>query len=299
MSPLSRRRFVQSTALATALAPLRAWPESNRPIQDSVQNPEPFLVDVNAYVSRWPFRRLQADDPADLVSQLRRSGVKRAWVGNLEALLSKDTAGVNARLAETCQREGDLLVPFGSVNPSLPDWEEDLRRCNEVHHMPGIRLHPNYHGYTLEDGRFRRLAHAAHERGLLLQIAAEMEDSRTQHPLLQVPPVELSPLGELAKNLPELPIVILNSSVSTPLATRLAGAGQVYFDTARQEGLAGINRALTSIPLERLLFGSFAPLFYYQANLYKLRESVLTEAQLSAIAFGNADRLTGRAGAST
>jgi uncharacterized protein len=254
---------------------------------------KPKMIDVNVYLSRWPFRRLSCDETPALVAKLRSLGVVQAWAGSFDALLHRDMAGVNARLADECRRHGDgLLIPFGAVHPKLPDWQEDVCRCQEQHQMPGIRLHPNYHGYKLDDPEFVRLLDLAAERGLIVQIALTMEDERTQHPLVQVPHVDVAPLVEHARRLPKLRIVLLNAfrSLRPEKVDKLAGAG-VSFDIATLEGVGGVGKLVQQIPADRILFGSYAPFFYPESAVLKLQESALGGLERQAIARENARKL--------
>ena len=252
------------------------------------------MTDVHVTLSRWPFRRLPLDETPVLVDALQSLGITQAWAGTFDGLLHKDVASANTRLAEECAARGaGVLLPFGSVNPKLPDWEEDLRRCAESFGMRGIRLHPNYHGYTLDDPVFARLLHLATERKLIVQIATAMEDERMMHPLVQVKPVDVDPLKTVLAGVPGARIVLLNAlrTVPFPILSTIIGAGEVYAEIASLEGVAGIANILQRMPVERLLFGSHAPLFYPEAALLKLHESSLTDDQSNAIRSSNAQRL--------
>jgi len=247
------------------------------------------LIDTNVNLFRWPFRRLPDDEPAALASRLRAQGVTAAWAGSFEGLLHNDIAGVNERLAAACA-ENNLFVPFGSINPLLPDWELDLRRCHEEHKMKGIRLHPSYHGYTLDSPPFAELLHRASGLGLLVQIALIMEDERTLHPLMRVPPVDVTPLPALLRDLPQLELMLINAfrSIRLEEAKRLAKAGHVAFEISMLEGLGGLHNLLQQVSIDRILFGSHAPFFYFESAALKLKESALTEEELTLIRSGNA-----------
>jgi predicted TIM-barrel fold metal-dependent hydrolase len=252
------------------------------------------IIDTNVNISRWPFRRLAGDETPDLVARLRQRNVVQAWAGSFDGILHKDIGGVNARLAAECNTYGKgFLAPFGSIDPKLPDWQEDVRRCAQDYRMPGIRLHPNYHGYELKDPVFTELLHVAAANGLMVQLVVSMEDIRTQHPLMRVPPVDLSALAQVVKGQPSTRLILLNwwPALRGPQIRPLADAGELYFDLAMLEGIEGVARLVEQIPAERVLFGSNFPLFYFEAALLKVQESGLPETVKTRLFEGNARRI--------
>lgn len=253
-----------------------------------------MIVDTHVSLSRWPFRRLPSDETPALIERLRRHGVTQAWAGSFDAILHRDIGGVNARLAEECRRHGGtILKSFGAVNPKLPDWREDLRRCVEDYRMPGIRLHPNYHQYELTDPVFAELLHAAAARGLIVQIAVSMEDMRTQHPLVRVPVVDLTALPALMKREPRAKVQLLNwwPALRRQSLQAFLEAGTVIFDIATVDGIEGIARLVERLPPERVAFGSNFPLFSIDAALLKMQESGLAENTKKVLLEGTARSL--------
>ena len=287
---ITRRTFIAASGAAGALNLSNTVTAQKQQLPEQVER----CVDVNVSLFRWPFRRLPCDETPKLVNKLRSQGVTSAWAGTFEGLFHKDLRSANARLVKACRTQGGgILVPFGSINPMLPDWQEDLRICAETHRMPGIRLHPNYHGYKLHEPEFERLMSVAADRRLIVQIALHMEDERMMHPLMRVDRVDAAPLVGLLPRWQGLPVVLLNALNAPPddQLTQLTATRQVHVETATLEGVGGLARLLATVPLHRVLFGSHAPFFYFESAALKLQESPLGVVQRAAIKYKNAESL--------
>jgi predicted TIM-barrel fold metal-dependent hydrolase len=253
------------------------------------------IIDVNITLGRWPTRRVPCDDPQRLVDKLREHGVVEAWAGSYDGVFHEDLTEVNNRLAVDCRAINKIrLVPFGEINPLLPNWRDELDRCTRQHQMIGIRLHPNYHGYKLDHPEFAALLEVAAKKNLLVQIAVLMEDERMMHPLLRVPPVDLAPLAKLAQQTPGLRLVLLNAlKVSrNDKLVQLVSANNVYCEIAMLEGAGALEQLVTEIPVEKILFGSHAPSLYFESALLKLQESALPAPHLRSVREENARRIS-------
>ena len=295
---IDRRRFVQTLMLPAALPVAAALVGAAEPTV--VHGPN--IIDCNVHLFDWPFRKLKYAQTDALAAKLRKHCITKAWAGNFEAVLHTQFDAANRRLAEECRSKGDgMFVPIGTINPGGPDWEEDLRRCHEAYRMAGVRLYPAYHGYGLDRAEFVKLLAETAKRKLLVQIVLRMEDERCHHPALVIGAVDVGPLVEALKKLPQAKVQLINS------AGRLLGKNvaalvretQVTFDIAATEGnggvsqlIAGTNYSYTgAIPIERLVFGSHAPFFPCESALMKLFESPLNLAQLEPLMYANTNRL--------
>lgn len=261
----------------------------------AVQNPNsriPPIIDTNVHLFRWPSRRLPLDETESLVEKLHSLGVTSAWVGSFDAILHRDLGAVNQRLDETCRRYR-VLRPIGSINPHANGWERDLRQCHEIHNMPGIRIYPNYHGYGLNEDCFQALLGAATQAGLFVQIAASMEDVRTQHPMMLVADVDLTPLPEVVASVDGARVQLLNHRLTGSLLQRLVPIDGIYFDTARVDQTDGIRTLLKAVRPGRVVYGSHAPFLIPEAALIRVAESRLTDNEILAVLSSNATALAG------
>jgi predicted TIM-barrel fold metal-dependent hydrolase len=299
VNSLHRRKFLQGSLAVAATAASGLTTDrvmaQNAPanVPESVLRPGE-IVDTNVYLSQWPFSRSPYDDPAVLADKLRSHGVVQAWAGSYEGLFHKDITGVNQRLAELCRAQGDnLFVPFGTVNPKLPCWQEDLRRCAEDFKMPGIRVHPGYQHYTLDDPDFAELLRRAAAHQLIVQVVCWMEDERRHNPQMIVPTVDASPLPDLVADIAGLHVVMLNTFLNPEASIfgKLAKVDRISMDIALIELIAGLGVLLERVALDRIMFGSYMPCFYLEANLLKFAESNIPERQARAIRYENARRL--------
>ena len=301
MKPIDRRSFLKSSLLGAAAVSIAA-----RGADVAASSAAPGIIDTNVNLFSWPFRALKYRDTGALVAKLKKHRVIEAWAGSFEALLSKDMNGVNARLAAECRKHGPrFLIPFGSVNLAWPDWEEDVRRCHEVHKMPGLRIYPGYQPFDLDHPRMESLVKMTSERGLVLQVVFGMEDPRVHHPIINVGPASFIPLLKAVQGTSDAKIQLLHFSGS------IRGEGLSQFmkqtntvmDISYLEGNGAVGRMIGSVqglpsarvPVERILFGSHAPYFPLETAVLKLIESPLDAQQLQAIMQGNARRLLPRA----
>ncbi len=238
------------------------------------------MIDSNAYVGEWPFRRLPYSQPDDLLRKMDSLGIERAVVSRLENVFFKDLLVGNRELQAIVEAQPDRFIPAYTINPAYPGWDEDLEICLSELGAKNLRLHPNYHGYELLGRECLRLLEIAQEHDLLVMIAIGLEDVRHHHRLVIVPDVGAGDIAQTVNAFPQVRFLVTAGRFGemTSIWRSVDKRENLYVENSRVQGpIHDVAKLCSTIGPDHVLFGSNAPLHYHESA----KLSIETEAQIS------------------
>lgn len=252
-----------------------------------------MIIDVNAYLGHFAFRRLRHNTAVSLLSLMDSKRIDKAVVSSASAITYRNAQAGNEELAAEIRGYRDRLIPFAVINPFYAGWRDDLKICHEEFAMVGLRLYPKWHNYQLSSPCCRDLVHAATERGMVISIPIRVEDNRQRSWLLNVPDVALEEIVELVKANPKARFILLNGigyigcllgRKNNSLQSNYAiGLSRLSATLANELG-----QLITNLGAGRVMFGTGMPFNYPDPALVKLEVLDISEADKEKIRSQNA-----------
>ncbi|MCU0913290.1 MAG: amidohydrolase [Planctomycetes bacterium] len=252
-----------------------------------------MMIDVNAYLGHFAFRRLRHNTADSLLTLMDARKIDKAVVSSAAAITYRNAQAGNEEVAEETKGHRDRLIPFAVINPFYAGWQDDLKTCREEFGMRGLRLYPKWHNYSLSDPCCRELIAAATERGMVISIPMRVEDNRQRSWLLNIPDVPLAEIVELVKAHPDARFLLLNGLgyTSSPLGRKNNGLPANYaIELSRLSAVLAneLGQLIANLGVERLLFGTGMPFSYPDPALVKLEVLDASESDKEKIRSQNA-----------
>ena len=252
-----------------------------------------MIVDVNAYLGHFAFRRLRYNTATSLLTLMDSKHIDKAVVSSAAAITYRNAQAGNEEVAEEVRGHSDRLIPFAVINPFYAGWRDDLQICHEQFGMKGLRLYPKWHNYELAGSCCRQLIDAATDRGMIISIPIRVEDNRQRSWLLNVPDVPLEEIVELVKAHPKARFILLNGIGYTrcPLGRKDNGLPSNYaIELSRLSATLAneLGQLVTNLGIERIMFGTGMPFNYPDPALVKLEVLDASEADKEKIRSKNA-----------
>lgn len=225
---------------------------------------------------------------AGLLASMRRAGVDFAVTAPI-ATKPTQVRSINTLAAEI-NRRNEGIVSFGTLHPLQTDWREEIARL-VADGIPGIKFHPDYQGFFVDEFRLLPMYRALADAGLIVLFHAGID--------IGVPPPVHCPPDRLARLLDAVPDL-------TVIAAHMGGYGQwdaveqhllgrsVYLDTAYSLSDLGAERMVAMIHrhgADRVLFGTDSPWTDQAAEIAGISALPLTEEERTAVLGKNARQL--------
>lgn len=186
--------------------------------------------------------------------------------------------------------ECDRLISFGGLHPHTDDYKRDIDYLVELG-FKGIKLHPEYQQFTVDDPEMLKIYDYAIEKGFILLFHAGFDPAFP-------PPFHSNPkmFAKIRKELQGGVIIAAHLGGQQQwdqVEKYICGTG-IYIDTSM-----GMNyypqeqflRIVKSHGADKILFGSDSPWSKADEEIKKLKAMPLTQEEKDLILFKNAKRL--------
>lgn len=223
---------------------------------------------------------------SSLLEENRRAGVDMALVQSV-ATVPEQVHNINSFVAEQVKLHPQELVGFGALHPDFPDIEAETERIISLG-LKGIKLHPDFQQFNIDDERAFPIYEAAEGR---LPILFHVGDNRYDFS---------SPkrLYNVMKRFPKLTIIGAHLAGWTKWeeAAELFSDGKIYADLSSSlyaltpEHAAELIRNLGT---DWVMFGTDYPMWSAADELKRFNSLPLTEQEREDILYRNAARLLG------
>ena len=188
--------------------------------------------------------------------------------------------------------DGQTVFSFGSVFPDSPDVLDELDRIKALG-LKGVKLHPDYQGFFVDDEKMRPIYRKISSLGLITVFHAGFDYGFP-------PPYGATP-ERLARALSwfDAPVVAAHwggIDCAAGVLEHLCGR-DVWFDTSFGYSMLPkyyAQKIVETHGTDRLLFGTDTPWYTPEMELRLLGTLGLSEEELAAVTHKNAERLLGR-----
>ena len=250
-------------------------------------------IDTGLLVGPCPFREVP-NTAADIMLLKDRAGLERAIATGFRSLLYYDpSAGLKEDLVEYLAL-ADWLYFYAVINPEFPRLEYQVQQAAENRRIVGLRLVPALHHYDLLADRVRRTVALAVEYDLPVNLTARIFDGRVAPRYINQANIDGSVLNTFLERSRRAKIIL-----SMFFFNELKGYqidwlhwSNVYLDLGcSKPSVADLDELASWFPLERVLFGTGAPFYYWEGSRLGADGSCLTEEQKYAVLGTNAEGL--------
>ncbi len=215
----------------------------------------------------------------DLLERASKSGIDKVVVHT--AATSPDQVTAANDWAIHLNSHYDRVIAFGSMHPDYPDPESEFRRLEE-NNIKGLKFHPDFQGFFMDDPKFKSVMELIEDRFVLMFHVGDKN------------PPEKNPscpkkLLALRLDFPK-PVIIaahLGGYLHWEWSLEYLAGRDIFFDTSssmpyiRRDTLKAL---LNRHSKDRILFGSDYPLFDPGEEMKLLKETAgLNDTQMEEI----------------